>query len=182
MKLNRFFKVTLSVLLLLSFMPASAFALPANPSTESAGTPLGYLTTTDGRQIPVYLLPENRAITARALKQGLITEKQVSTARALERSAELAGVEVCPFWTGSAATMISQGWDYDNDWYEDYEHPVGWTNDIVCVTAFYYATKGSPAHEYYFDYKPNIARHRLKVGLSGFPDWFAAAQTTMRWR
>ena len=65
--------------------------------------------------------------------------------------------------------MISQGWDADSDWYEDYEHPVGWANDVVCVTAFYYATKGFPAHAFYYDYRPNVARHRLKVGLSASP-------------
>lgn len=146
------------------------------------GKPLGYLIAPDGRKTPVYLIPENVSLTEKMLRDGIVTETQAAQARAFESSAIVQGVGVCPFWTGSPATIISQGWDSDNDWYEDYEHPVGWTNDVVCVTTWYYITKGFPAEEFHNDYKPGIARHRLKVGLSGFPAWFAAAQTTMRWQ
>ena len=77
----------------------------------------------------------------------------------------------------------SEGWDADDDYYKDYEHPVGWNDDFVCMTIFYWGWTGGqgPAHEYHNDYKPNIARHRLKIGLTGFPGWFASAQAEMRW-
>lgn len=152
------------------------------PKMKENGQPIGHMVARDGRKTPVYLIPSEGSAIESALGSGLATQAEANAALEWERKALADGVGICPFWTGSPATMISQGRDYDNDWYEDYEHPVGWNNHVVCVTAFYYTFKGFPAEEYHFDYKPGIARHRLKVGLSDFPDWFAAAQTTMRWQ
>ncbi|MFZ6027811.1 MAG: hypothetical protein ACOYYS_08860 [Chloroflexota bacterium] len=175
-------KASIFLMAALCLVFANGFASAAVPAAESGGSPFASFTRADGRQITVYLLPEDQTLTERALKEGLITQEQVNAARKVERASLAAGVGVCPFWTGSPATMIREGRDGDDDWYEDYEHPVGWSNDVICVTTFYYTAKGFPAEEFHNDYKPNIARHRLKVGLSGFPDWFAAAQTTLRWR
>ena len=181
------------MLLLLNVTPVFAGDVgpiePVEPSRRGTSIPVGFVTAPDGHQIPMYLLPEDPDLTRAALKSGFITEQQVAGSRMLIRDivatineAPGEGHPWCPFG-GTAATLISKGWDHDNDYFKDYEHPVGWNDDFICMTPFYFAWSGGrgPAHEYHNDYQPGIARHRLKIGLTGTPGWFAAAQVYMRW-
>lgn len=179
-------KKSLSVIVLTGMLVLSVVlgVSADSPKSDEHKTPIGYSIAPDGHKIPLYLLPEDVRLTKAALDAGIITEEQVAESRALLEStmATTAGDPWCP-WGGTVATLISEGWDADDDYYKDYEHPVGWNDDFVCMTVFYWGWTGGngPAHEYHFDYKPSIARHRLKIGLTDFPGWFASAQAEMRW-
>ena len=191
---RKYVSIVLTTLLLLSvattvFADAPEPINPVEPVRQGKPIPIGHTTAPDGHEIPIYLFPEDVCLTQAALDVGAITKEQVAVSRALARDLVIAargapseGHPWCP-WGGTGATLISKGWDDDNDYYKDYEHPVGWNDDFVCVTPFYWARTGGngPAHEYHNDYKPGIARHRLKIGLTGFPGWFASLQAYMRW-
>jgi len=197
MRFKKIFGVIALTIMLVLSVASSAFADAPEPVQQGESVPIGYVTAPDGHRIPMYLLPEDVRLTRSALAAGIVTKEQVEASRAVYQSLMAAtnGRATCPWggtriisqgtcpWGGTAATLISEGWDADDDYYKDYEHPVGWTDDFVCMTAFYWAwTRGAgPEHEYHFDYKPGIARHRLKIGLTGFPGWFCSLQANMRW-
>lgn len=184
MRFKKIFGVIALTIMLVLSVASSAFADAPESVKQGESVPIGYMTAPDGHRIPMYLLPEDVRLTRAALAAGIVTKEQVNASQAVYQSLMAAtnGKGSCP-WGGTAATLISEGWDADDDYYKDYEHPVGWNDDFVCITPFYYVwTNGAgPAHEYHYDYKPGIARHRLKIGLTGFPGWFASLQAYMRW-
>ena len=146
--------------------------------------PIGYVTAPDGHRIPMYLLPEDVRLTRSALAAGIVTKEQVEASRAVYQSLMAAtnGRAMCPGggtriisqgtcpWGGTAATLISEGWDADDDYYKDYEHTVGWTDDFVCMTPFYYVWTGGagPAHEYHYDYQPGMTALSACIMAGGF--------------
>lgn len=147
-----------------------------------AGSPISYATTEDGRQIPVYLYPEDPEMLKTIQKLGLASKEDMKRYERFVTNNKVAVQSAsCPRG-GVAATLISEGWDNDDDYFKDYEHPVGWNHDFICMTPFFYAkTGGNPPQEFHNDYLPGIARHRIKIGLSGWPAWLASQQAELRW-
>lgn len=192
----------LAVILTGSVLPMNVFAQTHDSDISGPKQrPVTYVISPEGHRIPVYLTEHDPQLVDVALAADIITESDAERVNEfMETHSDFIvssdpttgdsdtinedaskGSPWCP-WGGSAATLISEGWDSDDDYYKDYEHPVGWDHYFICVTPFYYALKGAPAEEFHNDYKAGIARHRLKIGLSGSPGFFASAQAYMRWQ
>jgi len=160
-----------------------ASSVQAN-STQNQRTdqPFDYVVTEDGREIPIYLYKQEPKMIEAVFELGLISDIEMKEYSQFVKNNEvMLNSEWCP-WGGVPAQLISEGWDHDDDYYKDYEHPIGWDHDFICMTAFYYLNVGgNPPQEFHNDYFPGIARHRIKIGLTGFPSWFASQQAFMRW-
>jgi len=139
--------------------------------------PFTYVTEPDGTKVPVYLVTANEKTVQKAIAAGVITEQEAMYAHKLENSFERAGVlnsapDSCP----NIATQRAAGWDADNDYYKDYEHPEG-LEYAYCVTVWYQVFKGSPSSYLLAPhYGPGLFRRHMIIGLSGFPTWFADEQ------
>ena len=83
--------IALAMLLLIStttsvFADAPDNIDPVEPVRQGKPVPIGYTTAPDGREIPMYLLPEDVLLTKAALAVGAITEEQVAASRELVRN------------------------------------------------------------------------------------------------
>lgn len=151
-------------------------------SSVTTDVPPPIVTEPDGTVVTVGLMLMPEEFIDRAQMEGLITAEEAIEIR--EEQADLAvssaDLSTCTWgndWYN--AVLRGSGRNSDNDFFEDYEQPEG-TQYGYCVTPFYWGTKGwpnsftEPPH-----YGPNLFRRRMIIGLSGFPDWFAAAQASL---
>jgi hypothetical protein len=117
---------------------------------------------------------------ARALKEGLITDEQIVSSQVLASNiAKSADIGFCGTGGWQAAKLRGSGRDYDADYYEDYEHPENWSY-AYCVTPLFWSIKGWPSSKLVAPhYGSHLFRRRMIIGMTGYPDWFAAAQASL---
>jgi hypothetical protein len=125
MKFTQSLFALLTIMLLASALPmqASARAI-VSPTPE----PFTYLVSPDGHRTHVYLMQDDPRIIEMALAQGIVTQGDVVKS---QQFLEMHRANVAPSgpmisdnptegspwrpWGGTAATIISEGWDSDGD-------------------------------------------------------------------